>query len=366
MNVLLILISLGILCSLISHSASAEVFVPKNEILTYFDSKNIYTVVGAVKNTEDFPVIPTVHLNFNENGEKTVYSQTLPIAFSDKDIPFKIKIPTILDSNVILENVTVDFESQPGAKESGITVVYDRTMTQHADGHLSAKITNTGSQTEHNVKIYATVHGSNNSFVDVAQNLEKIDKIEPGQIVEFTMYPDPIIANKVRFFSCFALGDPTVVPLSAIKNGKKFDFRYDSPAASFRVKGFDDSGNSLMLVGINSFKVPTFVSFEFPPLSGNEKFSVLIDEKPVKFIQSKDENGNWHVAFNIAESATNQITITGFEKTSTGRMPILTRTSGEVNQNLSDYLPIYAVIVAVAAVGLFAIYRKKTKQQKQN
>ena len=366
MNVLLILISLGILSVLFSHSASAEVFVPKNEILTYFDSKNIYTVVGAVKNTEDFPVVPTVHLNLNVNGEKTVYSQTLPIAFSNKDIPFKIKIPTILDSNVILENVTVDFESKLGAKESGITVVYDRTMTQHADGHLSAKITNSGSQTEHDVKIYATVHGSNNSFVDVAQNLEKIDKIEPGQTVEFTMYPDPIIASKVRFFSCFALGDPTVVPLFAIKNGKKFDFRYDSPAASFRVNGFDDSGNSLMLVGINSFKVPTFVSFEFPPLSGNEKFSVLVDDEPVKFIQSKDENGNWHVAFNIAESTTNQITITGFEKTSAVTSPISTRISGDVNQNLLNYMPIYAAIAGVVGVGLFMMYRKKSIQQKQN
>ena len=230
----------------------------------------------------------------------------------------------------------------------------------------SAKITNTGSQTEHNVKIYATVHGSNNSFEDVAQNLEKIDKIEPGQTVEFTMYPDPIIANKVRFFSCFALGDPTVVPLSAIKNGKKFDFRYDSPAASFRVKGFDDSGNSLMLVGINSFKVPTFVSFEFPPLSGNEKFSVLVDDEPVKFIQSKDENGNWHVAFNIAESTTNQITITGFEKTSAVTSPISTRISGDVNQNLLNYMPIYAAIAGAVGVGLFMMYRKKSIQQKQN
>ena len=366
MNKLLILVSVGILCILISNHAGAEVFVPKDEILTYFDSKNVYTVVGAVKNTEDFPVLPTIHLNLNVNGEKTIFTQILPVAFSNKDIPFKIKIPTILDSDVILENVTVDFQSQPTAQESGINIVYDRTMTQHADGHLSAKITNTGSMTEHNVKIYATVHGSNNSFVDVAQNLEKIDKIEPGQTLAFTMYPDPIVANQVRFFSCFALGDPTVVPLSTIKNGKKFDFRYDSPAASFVVNGFDDSGNSLMLVGINSFKVPTFVSFEFPPLSGNEKFSVLVDDKPVKFIQSKDESGNWHVAFNIAESSTNQIIITGFENTSTGTIPISARTSADGNQNTWVYLPIYVGITTAAAVGLFVIYRKKTRTEKQN
>ena len=119
-------------------------------------------------------------------------------------------------------------------------------------------------------------------------------------------------------------------------------------------------------VGINSFKVPTFVSFEFPPLSGNEKFSVLVDDEPVKFIQSKDENGNWHVAFNIAESTTNQITITGFEKTSAVTSPISKRISGDVNQNLLNYMPIYAAIAGAVGVGLFMMYRKKSIQQKQN
>ena len=107
-------------------------------------------------------------------------------------------------------------------------------------------------------------------------------------------------------------------------------------------------------------------SFEFPPLSGNEKFSVLVDDEPVKFIQSKDENGNWHVAFNIAESTTNQITITGFEKTSAVTSPISKRISGDVNQNLLNYMPIYAAIAGAVGVGLFMMYRKKSIQQKQN
>ena len=37
----------------------ADVFVPLEEYLGYFDSNGIYTVVGNVKNENTFAVIPT-------------------------------------------------------------------------------------------------------------------------------------------------------------------------------------------------------------------------------------------------------------------------------------------------------------------
>ena len=36
---------------------NADVFIPKNEFLGYVDSNGIYTVVGAVKNTEKYLLI---------------------------------------------------------------------------------------------------------------------------------------------------------------------------------------------------------------------------------------------------------------------------------------------------------------------
>ena len=90
----------------------------------------------------------------------------------------------------------------------------------------------------------------------------EIDKIEPGQTLEFTMHPDPILADLVHYYSCFALGDETIVPLNTLRNGERFDFRYDS-TASFVVKGFDETGTNLSILGRKlSFKSFS-ISFPF-------------------------------------------------------------------------------------------------------
>jgi hypothetical protein len=294
-------------------SAYADVMIPEDEILGYFDSKGIYTVVGAVKNTESYPVVPTVYLTISNDDGELLITQNLPRVFPNKDIPFKIKIPEVSGNLASIKNYEVSFERDYSV-ESKIEVIYDRSLKKHADGHLTGKIINKGNQTEYNVKVYATIHGQNNSFIDVAKNLEKIDKIDAGQIIEFTMYPDPVVAENVHYYSCFALGDETIIPLYAVRDGEKFNFRYDSTAWFVVDEGFDETGTELSLKGVNSFRFPTYVNFEFPKTSDNEKFNVLVDGSSVPFIQSMDEEGNWHVAFDVTGSTQNRILISGFEK----------------------------------------------------
>lgn len=349
----------------------ADVLIPEDEILGYFDSNEIYTVVGAVKNTESYPISSTVHLTIDDGKQKVTVEQSLPTVFPNKDMPFKIKLPEVIGPDVVIESYSVAFEQDLSAKESQVAILYDRNLTLHADGHLSGKIMNKGNQTEYNIKIYATIHGENNSFIDVAQNLEKIEKIEPNQILDFTMYSDPTIADKIHYYSCFVLGDETIVPLYAIRDGEKFNFRYDSPAASFVVRGFDETGIMLTLDGINSFKFPTYANFEFPKISGNEKFDVRINDKPVHFIQSVDEQGNWHVAFDMPESVQNRIVISGFAKSGqalpqkdvqTDKTVAVNNVSSKILQE-SDYSFLYYVIpvAAAALVGIFVFLRKKAK-----
>ena len=351
--------------------AHADISIPEDEILGYFDSSEIYTIVGAVKNTEDYPVIPTVHLTITEIGNQIEITHSLPTVFPNKDIPFKIKIPQVTNVDVMLSKYYVTFEKDTRSVSSSVEVVYDRSLIKHSDGHLVGKIMNKGNVTEYNVKVYATIHGQNNSFIDVATNLEKIDKIEPGQILEFTMYPDPSLADEVHYYSCFALGDETIVPLYATRNGEKFNFRYDS-TASFVAKGFDETGTKLSLVGINSFKFPTYVNFEFPKISDDEKFEVQINQKPVTFIQSIDEQGNWHVAFDVEGTTQNQILITGFADprklespmTSEPSIPEPTQSSDDVSVSKHDSEPDYsflyyvAPIIAAIIIGVFACLHK--------
>lgn len=333
----------------------ADVFVPEDEIVGYFDSNGIYTVVGAVKNTEDYAVLPVLHLNIFEDQKELKIIQQLPVVFPNKDIPFKIKIPEITDSNASIEHFEVAFEKKLDVLPSQVEVVYDRSLTKHSDGHLSGKIINKGNATVYDLKVYATIHGESNSFIDVAKNTEKIDKIEPGQTLEFTMYPDPTLADLVHYYSCFAIGDETIVPLNTLRNGERFDFRYDS-TASFVVKGFDETGTKLSILGINSFKFPAYVNFEIPKMSDDEKFEVHIDDKPVKFIQSTDEQGNWHVAFDVEGTTQNKILISGFKNTDSQHAIV-----GAVPQTVieSDVSYLYYVIPIVFAVmiGLF-VYRK--------
>lgn len=330
-----------------------DVFVPEDEIVTYFDSAGVYTIAGAVKNTEDYPIIPTLHIISSDDGEQIIITQTLPTAFPGKDIPFKIKVPQTTQ-NVVIDDLQITFENNRGKSESNVSILYDRSMVKHSDGHLVGRVINNGNTTEYNVKIYATIHGENNMFIDSTQNFEQIDKISPGQILNFTMYPDPTLAENVHYYSCFVLGDETIVPLTAIRNGEQFDFRYDS-TASFVVNGFDETGTTLSLDGINSIKFPTYVNFEFPKLSESEKFVVFVDENPVQFIQSQDEEGNWHVAFDIDGSSQNHIVISGFGAPS--EKPISSTGSND-NQN---YL--YFVIPSIAAVGAGIFFYSKRKSK---
>ena len=40
--------------------ANAEVWIPDNEFGGYFDSNDVYTVTGAVKNTQNVAIVPTI------------------------------------------------------------------------------------------------------------------------------------------------------------------------------------------------------------------------------------------------------------------------------------------------------------------
>ncbi|MGD8299416.1 MAG: hypothetical protein PVG43_04240 [Nitrosopumilaceae archaeon] len=44
----------------------AQVFTPPHEYIAYFDSQGIYTVVGNVKNENQYAVIPTITVSVKD------------------------------------------------------------------------------------------------------------------------------------------------------------------------------------------------------------------------------------------------------------------------------------------------------------
>ncbi|QLH05350.1 peptidase [Nitrosopumilus oxyclinae] len=318
--------------------AFADVYIPLHEYLGYFDSNGIYTVVGNVKNTNNFGVVPTITVSVIDDS-KTISKiiNHVPLG-PEKEIPFKIKFPELLSNTPILVNPEITFQKAI-THEIPIQILYDKTLIKYNDGHITGRIQNTGDQTIFYPKIYAVVHGYEN-VLDITQNIEFIEKIEPGEILDFSMYPDPAITQDVFYYSCFAPVDTTVIPITAKKNDGNFDFRYDS-GAWYSAAKFDESGTTLSIRGYNSYPLETYANFEFPPISGNEKFSVTLNDEPVDFIQSIDEMGFWHVAFTVGPTSQGTLKISGFDKGLPPEMPkipqwIKTNADWWVNNQISD------------------------------
>lgn len=319
--------------------AEATPVIPPNEYLGYHDALGIYTVVGNVKNWEDFAVIPTITISVID-GSRTV-SETIrhvPLP-SNGEIPFKIKFPDVISNSPTLEEPVITFE-RTIAPRIPLDVLYDDTLIKHEDGHLTGRIQNNGEQTIHYPKIFAVIHG-HNAVLDVTQNIEFIEKIEPGEIVEFTMYPDPSITEDILYYSCFGPVDTTVIPLTTKKNGGDYNFRYDSGSRYSGVV-FDEEGTTMTLQGYNSFAIATYANFEFPVMSGNEKFAVTVNDQPIDFIQSIDEYGYWHVVFSVGPISQDVVKISGFDKGIPPDVPLIPEwiklgaswwASGEISAN---------------------------------
>ena len=291
--------------------AFADVFIPLHEYLGYFDSSGVYTVVGNIKNENNFAVLPIVTVSVVDDDK--ILSKTInhvPLG-PNEEIPFKVKFPELEGNTPILKNPELTFEETRKNKVP-IQVLYDETLVKHDDGHISGRIQNVGNETIEFPKIYAVVHGYE-KVLDITQNIELIEKIEPGEIIEFSMYPDPAITEDVFYYSCFAPVDTTVVPITTEKNGGDFDFRYDS-GAWYSAAKFDEEGTTLSVRGYNSYPLETYANFEFTPISGNEKFSVTLNDEPIDFIQSIDDMGFWHVAFTVEPQSQGVVKISGFEK----------------------------------------------------
>ena len=288
------------------------VTIPKHEFVGYYDSNGVYTVVGAIKNNERFTVIPTIIINIQD--EKQTFTRSLeyvPITPSN-ELPFKIKFPEVIGMQPILKEPEISYvltEKNP----LNIEVIYDETLIQHDDGHITGRIINNGNQTIYNVKVYAIIHGFEHETLDMAQNMKWIEKLEPGQIQNFSMYPDPSVAEEVFYYSCFAVTDSFVKPLNSERNENKFYFRYDS-TSWYTDPQFNQEGTELTMRTLNSFPLETYANFEFPKFSDDEKFDVYVNDEKKDSIQSIDEWGNWHVAYTVEPREGGEIVITGFEK----------------------------------------------------
>jgi len=339
--------ALLILSLITSQFVSAEIWIPESEFAGYFDYNGIYTVVGAVKNSEEYAVVPTVEIKIQDGDRIVSESYTLPTANPSRDIPFKIKFAQVSSKNPILEKPSVTFVTTT-KETTGVEVVYDKTLVKHSDGHTSGFIINNGILPAYGIKVYALIHGEGSKLIDVGKSVETIEKIELGEKKEFSIYPDPSIASQVSYYSCFAIGDDAVIPMFVMRENKKFEFRYESSAYFDNLK-FDEEKNTLALFARNPWPITVYANFEFPMERETQKFSVNIDGKQVNALQSRDDYNNWHVAFNLEPQTSSQVLISGFENNGVTNLQ-----TGFESYYLLGIIPAAAIIV-----GIFIQKKKK-------
>jgi hypothetical protein len=334
-------ISLGLVSF---HPAYANVWIPDNEFGGYYDINGTFTVIGVVKNTEDKPIIPSVTFSVNDSGRQIIQSYTLSIVNPGKDIPFKIRMPEVEGNNAILEKPQVNFiASEHNAVD--VEIAYDKTLRKHADGHNTGFIINNDTVPSYGVKIYAAIYGKDGKFLDVGKSIETIPRIDPGQKIAFSMYPDPERASKISYYSCFALGEDPTQTVSVMRNGQPFYFTYLSSGYVTDAK-FDDFTQNVSFTIRYPFPDKGFVNFMIPEESDQQKYFVTADGKPIEFLQSKDSDGYWHVAFDLAPKSTMHATISGFDQ-----HPVLPV------GNFRNYL--LAIIPIAAATVSIIIWKKK-------
>ena len=287
--------------------AWAQVYMPADEFATYTDAAGIYTVIGNVKNGMDWAVLPTIHVSLLYDGVVHHVSHKHNVVAAGGELPFILKIPGAVDATVLEHGITYVRAPDP---YTGIVVLYDDTLVYRADGSLAGVLKNMGHDTVYRPTVWAVAVGEGGPL-DVVRNHNRIESLEPGQTAEFIMYPDPAVAGMVDVYSCFAPVVNGVYKLMADWEGTEYEIRYES-GASIYMPVFDQGGTTLTLQTINSFPLETFANLEIPPVTGDETFEVYRSGEPIDFIQSRDEMGLWHLAFDVRAHSQDVIEVRGF------------------------------------------------------
>ena len=310
MNIFIFLISILPIIIITPVFANAEVYIPDHEYVGFYDHDGVYTVIGGIKNTEMYPVIPTISVSVNDGdhvfSDEYEFSPIMPAQM----LPLKLKIPQITSENPILESPNISY-ARTDYKFEGGYVLYDDSLILHDDGRMTGKIKNAGDKTFQDFRIYALIKDKNENILDVASS-QKFVLMKPGDTLEFEMIPHPKIADEINLYSCFAFGDDAIFPLNVERNGEQYTFRYES-GAWFTDSRFNPEGTDLTMYTFNSWHLDMNASLEFPQSSMDEDLEVYLDDEKVQSLQSLDEMGNWHVYFTVPNFYQGDTLVTGFK-----------------------------------------------------
>ena len=328
-KLMFVIVSLGLFSVFYPGLADAgmygEVYIPSHEFVGFYDEAGVYTVFAGVKNKEYFTIQPTITLSVTDGNQRFEQTHTLAAIEPDKMLPLKLQFPEVTGPSPMLEEPIITYKETENRYVGGY-VLYDSLEIQD-DGSIVGKIRNGGETTFEKFRIYALIKDKYDNILDVSSS-EIFQVMKPGEVLEFKMLASPHISDNVDYYSCFAFGDDSIMPLTVKQNDQTFTFRYTANAW-FKDAEFTEDGTELNMYSSNGFQLPVVGSFEFPTNSINEKYEVILDgekmakgasskDPKIKFtesvetLQSIDEMGNWHLYFEVPEAFQGNVKISGF------------------------------------------------------
>ena len=291
--------------------ASGDVYIPDHEYVGFYDHDGVYTVIAGIKNSETFAVVPTLTIEVNDNGkifsDEYHFSTIMPYEM----LPMKVKLPQITGDNPVLHSPIISYQ-QSNERFNGGYIIYDDSLIIHdSDSSLTGKIKNDGNMVFENFRIYALIKDKNHNILDVSAS-QKFDSMSPGEVLDFRLLANPSIAEQVDYYSCFAFGDDAIQLVPGKRNGESYPIRYES-IGWFAYPEFSKDGSNVSLVTLNNWPVSGFANIELQSHSIHEKFQVYLDDDEVEFTQSRDEMGNWHIAFDLPKYFQGKTKIVGIQ-----------------------------------------------------
>ena len=326
----------SILVPQIAHAGMyGEVYIPEHEFIGFYDETETYTIFAGIKNKEYYPIIPTVTITVQDGDSKIVEKYELSTIMPDNMLPMKVQIPEVKSANPILKEPLISYKKSENTFSGGY-IIYDETLIIHDDGSLTGKIRNGGDSVFEKFRIYALIKDKNDIIIDVASS-KIFEQMNPGDVFDFKLMASPEIVDKVDYYSCFAFGDDSIMPLTVKKGDEEFTFRYTANAW-FKDGEFSSDGKDLTMYSLNGFQIPMVGSFEFPTNSIHEDYEVVLDgekfgdgasskdpkiqfTESVETLQSVDEMGNWHLYFEVPQGFQGNVKISGFMQND-GTMPV--------------------------------------------
>ena len=245
------------------------------DVGSYVDKTGNRYVVGTVENKNDVPIHVLLGFNFTASNVKTTavaqpYGKTI---YPYGEAPFKFELPS--GANVKLTANPYVYRLSTTSIPYFDVLKLNYSNIPFPNGTLIGTVKNTASFDIYDLYIYASAHNKTGAQIDsVSTALMPI--LKSGEKTLFSVTPNPSLASKVAFYSCFGVDFRTMNMRINIGENRYILSNMTGLATINNVKA-DPSTGSIRIYMNNQYPVPGPLILKIPQLIGASTVFVTMD-----------------------------------------------------------------------------------------